>query len=142
MFLFLASSAISILPLNSATKSPERSVAEHTFATASAPAMTGNNTISFRDQSGRGSIPASSFKTLEFCTAEASGYSILSATVYFYGKGFHAVAKGMLTGSSLQPIEGLMKQCKAGSVVTFDEIKILGPDKQIQNVEDVSYLLY
>ena len=148
LLFLLASSAISIFPLNSATVRAERATSAKSVAGVSAPAMNNSNTLSFRERAGLSKLPVATFKDLRSCSADAADFrlepnsSIVSATVYFYGKGFHGVAKGVLTGSSLQPIAELMKRCKAGTIVAFNEIKVLGPDKQIHSIDDAGYLLY
>ena len=146
LLLFFASSAISIFPLNTAPVRAGRTTAGGTRAVV-VPAKN-NNTLSFKDQSMIIKMPVALFKNQQFCSANVAkttsetGSSIIGATVYFYGKGFHAVAKGVLRGSSLQPVNELMKLCKAGTIVSFDDIKIMGQDKQILNIADVSYLLF
>lgn len=148
LLLLFASSAISIFPLNSATLRAQRAAVDHTCTTIIVPAMNTSNTLSLGDPGGPFKIPVATFKDQQFCRAESGDFnldtksSIIGATVYFYGKGFHAVAKGILPGSSLQPIAELMKRCKAGTVVAFDEIKVLGPDHRVHSMEGESYLLY
>ena len=39
-------------------------------------------------------------------------------------------------------IKDLMRQCQPGSIVTFDEIKVKGPDNMVRTLPGVSYILY
>lgn len=147
LFIF-ASSAISIFPFSSATVRAEKSIAVHIGTIAPVPARESNNILSLRDQGGLSKMAVAEFKDKQFCRSESGDFnfdaksSLIGAKVYFYGKGFHAVAKGMLTGNSLQPVAELVKLCKAGTIVAFDEIKVLGAYNQIQTIKGVSYLLY
>lgn len=88
------------------------------------------------------------FKNQEFCRAELKDfefegvkYSVVSATVYFSGANFRNVETGYITSSSLKPIKNLMARCAPGSMVVFENIKVMGPDKLVRPIAGVSYLL-
>lgn len=97
---------------------------------------------------GPGKLSAVKFKNQEYCRAELENFdfdarfSIISATVYFSGANFNTVEKGFITSSSLKPIKHLMNRCIPGTLVVFDDIKVLGPDKEVRTIESVSYLLH
>ncbi|MGC4101632.1 type IX secretion system motor protein PorM/GldM [Ferruginibacter sp.] len=76
------------------------------------------------------------FKSQDFCRAElenfdfALNYSVVSATVYFTGANFPTLQQGAITSNSLAPIKALMQRCGPGSTITFDNVKVSGPDGQ------------
>jgi hypothetical protein len=88
------------------------------------------------------------FKAQDFCRAELKDfefdihYSVVSATVYFSGPGFKNVETGFINSNSLQPIRKLMDRCIPGSMVVFDNVKVVGPDKLIRTIAGSSYLLH
>lgn len=101
-------------------------------------------------QGGAGSIgiPAVEFKAQKFCRAEPVEdfefdvhFSVVSADVYFSGANFISPVKGAINSSSLEPIRKFMDQSKPGTIVTFDNIKVKGPDNAIRTIDGVTYLL-
>ncbi len=68
-------------------------------------------------------------------------YKVVSATVYFSGTGFPDVALANLYSNSIEPLRNLIQKCTAGSLITFDNIKVKGPDG-IRNAEGISIMLY
>jgi TonB-dependent SusC/RagA subfamily outer membrane receptor len=52
------------------------------------------------------------------------GYSFVSATVYFSGKGFPQPQVVHLNGSSLQPLKNYINECVEGSSIVFDNVKV------------------
>ncbi len=101
-------------------------------------------------QGGAGSvgIPAVEFKAQKFCRAEPIEdfefdvkFAVLGADVYFSGANFLNTARGAITSSSLAPIRKLMDQAGPGTVVTFDNIKVKGPDNVVRTIDGVTYLL-
>jgi len=68
-------------------------------------------------------------------------YKVVSATVYFSGTGFPEVIMASLFSNSLNPIGGIMEKCTAGSIITFDNVKVKGPDG-IRSAEGISIMLY
>lgn len=95
-----------------------------------------------------GNMSAIEFKSQDFCRAEApdfefeTKFSVVSATVYFSGANFRGVEKGFISSNSLKPVAAMKARCIPGSIVTFDQIKVIGPDKQVRVIQGVSYLLY
>lgn len=88
----------------------------------------------FKVGDGKVRMPSVSFKGQQFCRAELENfdfdtkYSVTSATVYFSGANFPNVATTAINSNSLAPIQSLMARCGPGSVVTFDNVKVTGPD--------------
>lgn len=88
------------------------------------------------------------FRKQDFCRAELKDfdfdvhYDVVSATVYFSGTNFKNVETGFITSNSLKPIRSLMARCAPGSMVIFDNVKVVGPDKQIRTIQGTSYLLH
>ena len=99
-------------------------------------------------QEYKGSMTVVEFKAQDYCRAELKDFdfdahfSIVSADVYFSGANFPEFKKGSISNSSLKPIRQLMDHCTAGTVVTFDNIKVKGPDNEVRTIDGVSYKLY
>lgn len=102
----------------------------------------------FQDSGGSGKLSSIVFKMQDYCRAELKDFEfdarfeVLSATVYFTGENFRTMKRGYITSSSLKPIKELMLQCQPGSIVTFDQIKVKGPDNLVRTLPGVSYILY
>lgn len=88
------------------------------------------------------------FRSQEFCRIELKDFewqvefNIVSATVYFSGTNFKNVEKGTITSKSLKPVRKFMDRCVPGSMVIFDNVKVMGPDKMIRSIAGTSYLLH
>lgn len=101
----------------------------------------------FKVGSGRPRVPAVEFKNQQFARAELENfdfdlrYSVVSATVYFSGAGFPNVATASISGGSLAGLSSYMSRCGPGTVVTFDNVKVSGPDGT-RSVEGRSIALY
>ena len=101
-----------------------------------------------QDSDGSGRMASIVFKSQDYCRVELKDFQfdvrfdVVSATVYFTGENFKEVKRGYITSSSLKPIKDLMRQCQPGSIVTFDEIKVKGPDNMVRTLPGVSYILY
>lgn len=68
-------------------------------------------------------------------------YKVVSATVYFSGTGFPEVLTANLFSNSIDPIRSILEKCMAGSVITFDNIKVKGP-YGIRYADGISIRLY
>ena len=87
-------------------------------------------------------MPSVTFKSQQFVRAELENfdfdvrYSVVSATVYFSGAGFPNVATGTITGNSIAGLNAYVQRCQPGTSVTFDNVKVSGPDggRTIQGV--------
>jgi hypothetical protein len=108
------------------------------------------NNFTIGTQAGEGTtrMSAAVFKAQDFCRAELKDfefdihYTVVSAVVYFTGANFKDVVKGAITSSSLQPIKRQMERCAPGSIVIFDEVKVIGPDNKLRTIQGVSLVLY
>jgi len=93
-------------------------------------------------------MPAIVFKSREYCRAELKDFeydvkfSIVGATVYFSGTNFRGVEKATINSNSFKPIRSYIDRCAPGSVVIFDDVKVVGPDKQVRTIEGKTYLLH
>ncbi|MEO7444617.1 MAG: gliding motility protein GldM [Ferruginibacter sp.] len=101
----------------------------------------------FKIGSGRPRIPTVEFKNQPFCRAELENfdfdlkYNVASAVVYFSGANFPNVAQGSISSNSLAGISALIQRCGPGSVVTFDQVKVTGPDGT-RSIDGRSFALY
>ncbi|MEO6542372.1 MAG: GldM family protein, partial [Ferruginibacter sp.] len=103
---------------------------------------------SFMVGSGKARMPSVDFKNQQFCRADMGPdfiydvrYSVVSATVYFAGANFANVVTASITGNSLSSLGTYIQRCGPGSVVSFDNIKVSGPDG-IRIIEPKSFALY
>ncbi len=95
-----------------------------------------------------GKMSAAIFKNQEYCRAEVErfefevSFKVVSATVYFSGANFRNIEIAKITGSSLKPIKPQMERCIPGTMVVFDDIKVIGPDNKLRTIPGTSYLLF
>jgi gliding motility-associated protein GldM len=101
----------------------------------------------FKVGSGKIRMPSVEFKNQQFCRAELEQFdfdlkfNIASATVYFSGANFPNVVTASLTGNGLGGLQTYMQRCGPGSVISFDNIKVTGPDGT-RSIEGKSIALY
>jgi gliding motility-associated protein GldM len=101
----------------------------------------------FKIASGKPRMPSVEFKNQQYCRAELENfdfdlkYAVVGATVYFSGANFPNVAQAQITGNNLAPLDALIRRCGPGSVVTFDNIKVNGPDGA-RVIDGKSFALY
>jgi len=101
----------------------------------------------FKVGSGKVRMPSVEFKSQQFCRAELENFdfdlrfNVVSATVYFSGANFQNVATTAIQGTSLAPLASFIQRCGPGSVVTFDNVKVQGPDG-VRSIEGKSIALY
>ncbi len=101
----------------------------------------------FKVGSGKIRMAAVEFKNQQFCRAELENFdfdvkfNVVSATVYFSGANFPNVVQATLNGNSLAALSATMQRCGPGSVISFDNIKVSGPDGQ-RTIEGKSIALY
>jgi len=92
-------------------------------------------------------MPAAVFKAQDYCRAEVKDFEfetqfkVVSAVVYFSGAGFPGVERGNISSNSLKPVKELMNRCKPGTIVIFDEVKVIGPDNLLRTIRGLSLLL-
>ena len=98
-----------------------------------------------------GRIQSNIFKAQDFIRAELKNFdfdarfTVTSATVYFAGAGFAnsgSVQTGTISSGSLAAIKSKIDLCKPGSSVTFDDLKVTGPDGRARTIPPVSFVLF
>lgn len=135
--------SIGIIQANSPLAGIENCTATHSFHYGDD--VTEATNIGTQTSDGGSRMAAAVFKSQDFCRVELKDFefdahfTITSVTVYFSGAGFKNPEKRMLTGSSLKPIKDLMARCMPGSVIIFDEVKVIGPDKQLRTIQAPLY---
>jgi hypothetical protein len=70
---------------------------------------------------------------------------VTSAVVYFAGAGFAntgSVQTATMNSGSFASIRSKIDLCKPGSTVTFDELKVVGPDVRQRTIPPVSFVLF
>lgn len=115
-----------------------------------APAVAGKTiTLNAQGQQEPGKMRSIVFKSQDYCRAEMPPdfefdvqFKVVSATVYFSGANFPNVEKGTISSNQLKPIKPLMERCIPGTMVVFDDVKVIGPDKKIRTIPGLSLLLY
>lgn len=101
----------------------------------------------FKVGSGKVRMPSVEFKSQQYCRAELENFdfdlkfNVVSATVYFSGAGFPNVATTSIQGNNLSGLGTFISRCGPGSVVTFDNVKVQGPDG-VRSIEGKSIALY
>jgi hypothetical protein len=68
-------------------------------------------------------------------------FNVVSATVYFSGANFPNPAVGQLTGNNFSSLNQYVQRCGPGSSITFDNIKVQGPDG-VRSIDAKSITLY
>ena len=98
-----------------------------------------------------GRIQSNIFKAQDFLRAELlnfdfeARFNVVSATVYFAGAGFSTgggVQTGTLSSGSLAGVKSKIDLCKPGSTVTFDDLKVVGPDGRTRTIPPISFVLF
>jgi gliding motility-associated protein GldM len=93
-------------------------------------------------------MTSGSFKSQQFCRAElenfdfAANFSVVSATVYFSGANFSNVQTADLNGNNLSPISTYIQRAGPGTSITFDNVKVQGPDGKQRTIQGVGIVLY
>ena len=101
----------------------------------------------FKIGSGKIRMPSVEFKSQQFCRAELENFdfdlrfSIVSATVYFSGANFSNVVTATIAGNNLSSLSSYISRCGPGSVISFDNVKVQGPDG-VRAIEGKSIALY
>ncbi|MBK7432518.1 MAG: hypothetical protein IPI66_00610 [Chitinophagaceae bacterium] len=65
-----------------------------------------------------------------------ANYSVTGATIYFNNPGDRNVKQVTITSGSLAPAKSFMDALVPGSTVTFDNIRVVGPDKQPRTIQN------
>ncbi len=101
----------------------------------------------FKVASGKARMPSVEFKSQSFCRADLENFdfdlkfNVVSATVYFSGANFPNPAVGQLTGNNFSSLNQYVQRCGPGSSITFDNIKVQGPDG-VRSIDAKSITLY
>ena len=69
-------------------------------------------------------------------------FNIVSATVYFSGANFPNVQTANIHGGSLAGIQSQLQKCIPGTSVTFDNVKVQGPDGVVRSIPGPGFILY
>jgi gliding motility-associated protein GldM len=95
-----------------------------------------------------GRVQSVMFKNQNFARADLSGFdfdahfNIVSATVYFSGANFGNVQSGQIHGGSLDGLRAQLQKCIPGTSVTFDNVKVQGPDGIVRSIPGPGFILY
>ncbi|MEP7111449.1 MAG: gliding motility protein GldM [Ferruginibacter sp.] len=93
-------------------------------------------------------MTSGSFKSQQYCRAELENFdfdakfNVISATVYFSGANFANVQSATLAGNNLSPLSALIQRAGPGTSVTFDAVKVQGPDGKQRTIQGVGIVLY
>ena len=97
--------------------------------------------------SGGGRIQSVVFKNQNFARADLEGFdfdahfNIVSATIYFSGANFPTVQSAEIHGGSLEGIKGMLQRCIPGTSVTFDNVRVQGPDGVVRSIPGPGFIL-
>ena len=95
-----------------------------------------------------GRIQSVMFKNQQYARADLEAFdfdarfSVVSATVYFSGANFPNVQQGSISGGSLAGISAQLAKCIPGTSVTFDNVKVQGPDGAVRNIQGPGFILF
>lgn len=95
-----------------------------------------------------GRIQSVMFKNQNFARADLEGFdfdahfNIVSATMYFSGANFSNVQAAEIHGGSLESVRGFLQKCIPGTSVTFDNVKVQGPDGIVRSIPGPGFILY
>jgi gliding motility-associated protein GldM len=98
--------------------------------------------------SSGGRIQSVIFKNQNFARADLEGFdfdahfNIVSATMYFSGANFSNVQSAEIHGGSLEGVKSLLQRSIPGTSVTFDNVKVQGPDGIVRSIPGPGFILY
>jgi gliding motility-associated protein GldM len=98
--------------------------------------------------SSGGRIQSVIFKNQNFARADLEGFdfdahfNIVSATMYFSGANFSNVQSAEIHGGSLEGVKSLLQKSIPGTSVTFDNVKVQGPDGIVRSIPGPGFILY
>ncbi len=93
-------------------------------------------------------MTSGSFKSQQYCRAELENFdfdakfSVVGATVYFSGANFANVQTQSLSGNNLSPLNAFIQRAGPGTSITFDNVKVQGPDGKQRTIQGVGIVLY
>ncbi|MEP6926962.1 MAG: GldM family protein, partial [Ginsengibacter sp.] len=88
------------------------------------------------------------FKNQQFCRADLENFdfdarfSVVSATVYFSGANFSSVQTATISGGGLGGVSAQLARCIPGTSITFDNVKVQGPDGAVRTIPGPGFILY
>lgn len=98
--------------------------------------------------SSGGRVQSVVFKNQSFARADLENFdfdarfNIVSATIYFSGSNFPSVQSATISGGSLAGIQSQLTKCIPGTSVTFDNVKVQGPDGVVRSIPGPGFILY
>jgi gliding motility-associated protein GldM len=98
--------------------------------------------------SSGGRVQSVIFKNQNFARADLEGFdfdahfNIVSATMYFSGANFSNVQSAEIHGGSLEGVKSLLQKSIPGTSVTFDNVKVQGPDGIVRSIPGPGFILY
>ena len=139
--------AVGMLPLNSSFTNLANTMA--TTANAGGTYRSGNVLdIASQAEPGQEKMLAVVFKAQKYCRAELKDFefdapfNVVGATIYFTGTNFRNPEKGFITSNSLKPVSSFMERCVPGTIVIFDNVTVIGPDKEKRPIAGATFLLH
>ncbi len=87
-------------------------------------------------------IHISRLKDIKAVELNNPDYRILSATIYFIGKGFTNVVMYSMNSGSLIPQKQFMDKIVAGSTIVFDNVKVINKDGSMMVIKEKSFTFY
>jgi gliding motility-associated protein GldM len=95
-----------------------------------------------------GRVQSVVFKNQQFCRADLENFdfdarfTVMSATVYFSGANFPSVQTATINGGSLAGLSSQLVKCIPGTSITFDNVKVQGPDGTVRTIPGPGFILY
>jgi hypothetical protein len=145
IFMLLPLLSMGMLPANKSSVTVEKNSAPQNYLSL---VSNNNQQPGTPTETGDCRMPAIVFKSQEYCRAELKDFefdahfTVTGATVYFSGTNFKNPEKAFIVSNSLKPIKPLMDRCAPGSVITFDDVKVVGPDKEKRTIPGITIVLY
>lgn len=97
--------------------------------------------------SSGGRIQSVVFKNQSFARADLKNFdfdahfNIVSATIYFSGANFANVQSAEIHSGSLEGVRNQLQRCIPGTSVTFDNVKVQGPDGVVRSIPGPGFIL-
>ena len=95
-----------------------------------------------------GRVQSVVFKNQQFCRADLENFdfdarfNVLGATVYFSGANFPSVTTASINSGSLAGLSAQLAKCIPGTSITFDNVRVQGPDGSIRTITGPGFILY
>lgn len=99
-------------------------------------------------QSKGGRMQSVIFKNQQYCRADLENFdfdarfTVVGATVYFSGANFSSVQTAQISSNSLAPLAGQLAKCIPGTSITFDNVKVQGPDGTTRTIQGPGFILF